>query len=181
MATVTFDGFGDLESALKELDNVTQKQIIRKAARIGMKPVFDEVKLGIASRWGDRSGALQDSVKMRVNFPRNATWADVVASVGVFRIRSLEPLAEAYYPGGYIGAATLAYWWEHGIQPHALGKKAKRARGKGQESGGMHPGQAARPVLRPTMDANVEIVTARTGNVLAYEIERAFRKQSSKK
>lgn len=176
-ASVDFDGFDEFEKMLNELENVAQKKVLRKAARIGAQPVLAEVKRGIETRWGDRSGALRDSVRMRVNFPKSATWADVIASVGVFRIRSLEPLAEAYYPGVYIGAATLAYWWEHGISAHALGKRAKRERGKHQDIGGMHPGQAARPVLRPAMDANVDIVTARTAAVLGDELDKALRKK----
>lgn len=109
---VTFDmsGLDELEKALKELDNVTQKKVLRRAVREGAKPVLDEALSGVRNKWGERSGALHDSVKLKTSAPKNKKWADMIASVGVFRIRALEPLADAWYPGGYIGAPTLAYF-----------------------------------------------------------------------
>lgn len=178
---VTFDmsGLDELEKALKELDNVTQKKVLRRAVREGAKPVLDEALSGVRNKWGERSGALHDSVKLKTSAPKNKKWADMIASVGVFRIRALEPLADAWYPGGYIGAPTLAYFFEKGVQPHSLGKKSRAGsesrRGK-DTGGGQHPGLPARPVLRQSMDNNVEIVMARTGNVLGREIDKVLKK-----
>lgn len=178
--SVDFDmsGLDELEKALEDLELVESKRVLRKAAREGANPVLDDVKNGMKSRWGDRSGALQDSVKLSVSAPKNKKWADIIASVGVFRIRSLEELASAWYKKGYIGAPNIAYWFEMGVQPHSLGKRARADRGKGQEEGSMHPGIPARPVIRHAMDNNVEVVVNRVRNVLAAEIDRVIRKKS---
>lgn len=170
---VTFDvsGLDDLESALADLGAVSSKKVLRRAAREGAKPILAEAQRGIKNRWGDKSGALHDSVKLSVSMPKNPKFAEAVASIGVFRVRELEQFAEEYYPDGYIGAPNLAYWFEYGIQPHSLGKKSKAKTGK-DTGGGDHPGIPARPVIRPSMDNNVEITINRAKNILAYEIDR---------
>lgn len=175
-ASFEFEGFDNFEKSLSELDLITQKKVMRKAVRIGMEPVLQQVKAQISSRWGEKSGVLKDSVALRTSAPNKKSWADMIASVGVFRRPSLEELARAYYKNGYIGAPTLAYWFEYGVQAHSLGKKARAKRGKGQDAGAMHDGIAAKPVLRPVMDANVDLVNIRLANVLGNEIDKAMRK-----
>ncbi|WP_417536334.1 hypothetical protein [Methylophaga sp.] len=170
-------GLADLESAMKGLEVATQKQVMRSAVRKGMEPVYNQTKINVQSRWGERSGVLHDSVRLRTTAPKNKKWADIIGSVGVYRIRSLEPLAKAYYPTGYyITAPVLAYWFELGTQPHKLSRKSKAAREK-DNGGGLHPGMPAKPVLRPTMDANVEITLTRTSNVLGTAIDRKVGKK----
>ena len=174
MSKVSYDlsGLDELERALAEMGQVASKKVLRKSAREGAKPAFEEVQRGVRSRWGDNSGALHDSVRLKTSAPRNPTWAEMIASVGVFRIRALEAIAnEAYYKGKYVSAPVLAYWNEYGIQPHDLGKKSRADRGK-ETGGGYHPGQSAIPVIRPAMDANVEIMMRRTANVLKSEIDK---------
>lgn len=168
-------GLDDLEKDLKMLDFSDQKKVLRKAVRESMQPVLTQTKQQIASRWGDKSGALQESVKLTTSMPKNKKWADVIASVGVFRVAQWNEVANLYYQGGYVGAPTLAYWFEHGIAPHSLTKRAKRARGKNQESK-IHPGIPAKPVLRPTMDANIDIITGRLSNILGREIDKRIGK-----
>lgn len=171
---VNFDmsGLDELDSALRGMEVVAQKKVLRKAVREGAKPTFNDIQREVKQKWGDNSGALHDSVKLRTSAPRNPTWADMIASIGIVRIRALEAIAnEAYYNGKYVSAPTLAYWWEYGIQPHDLGKRSRADRGK-STGGGMHPGQQAVPVLRPAMDRNVEIMTRRTANILRYELEK---------
>ena len=173
---VSIEGLDELESALSSLELVAQKKVLRKAAREGMKPALSEAQRGVKSKWGELSGALHDSVRMRISAPKNKKWADVIGSIGVFRIRPLESIAMAWYSKGYVGAPTLAYWFEFGVQPHSLGKRSRRERGK-STGGGEHPGIPAKPVLRPAMDNNVDIITARTGNVLGHEIDKITKKQ----
>lgn len=175
--TVSVDssGFDELDSMFNELELVVQKKVLRKAVREGAKPALADVQAGVLNRWGERSGVLHDSVKLRVSLPKNKKWADAVASVGIFRIRPLEELAKAYYPSGYVGAPTLAHWYEMGIQPHSLGKRSRADRGK-STGGGMHPGMPARPVLRSAMDNNVNIITTRTANVLGSAIDKIKKK-----
>ena len=179
---VNFDmsGLDELEKALKDLELVESKKVLRRAVREGAKPVLNDIKSGMKSRWGDNSGALQDSVKLSVSAPKNKKWADVIASIGVFRIRSLEAMAGAWYKKGYVGATNLAYWFEYGVQPHSLGKKSRAGSDERRErdtGGGQHPGIPARPVIRPAMDNNLEIVMHRTQAVLASEIDRVIRKR----
>lgn len=182
MSTVSVktQGFDDIDDMFNDLELVAQKKVLRKAVREGGQPALADAKAGVLNRWGERSGVLHDSVKLRVSLPKNKKWADAVASIGIYRIRPLEALAEAYYPDGYIGAPNLAYWYEYGIQPHSLAKKSRAGSetrsSKGQESGAMHPGMPARPVIRASMDNNVEIITNRTANVLRYEIDRISKK-----
>ena len=176
--TFGLEGLAELEKTMADLEVATQKQVMRSAVRKGMEPVFNQTKAGIKARWGDKSGALHDSVRLKTSSPKNPTWADIIGSVGVFRIRSLEAIAKEFYPTGYyITAPVLAYWFEFGTQPHKLSRKSKAARGK-DNGGGMHPGMPARPVLRPTMDSNVEITLARTANVLGTAIDRKVGKSS---
>lgn len=180
--TVSVDasGFDELDSMFNELELVAQKKVLRKAVREGAQPALTDAKSGVLNRWGERSGALHDSVKLSVSTPKNKKWADAVASIGIFRIRPLEALAEAYYPDGYIGAPTLAYFYEFGTQPHSLAKRSRAGsadrQSKGQDSGGMHPGMPAKPVIRASMDNNVEIITTRTANVLKAAIDKISKK-----
>lgn len=178
--SVSASGFEDIDSLFNDLDLVVQKKVLRKAVREGAQPALADAKSGVSSRWGERSGVLHDSVKLRVTLPKNKKWADAVASVGVFRIRPLEELAKAYYPKGYIGAPLLAYWYEFGIQPHSMAKRSRAGseerRSKGQDAGAMHPGMPARPVIRQSMDNNVDIITMRTANVLKDAIDKISKK-----
>ncbi|CAM0041804.1 hypothetical protein VPHK394_0008 [Vibrio phage K394] len=178
--SVSAKGFDEIDSLFDELDLVAQKKVLRKAVREGAQPALADAKSGVSSRWGERSGVLHDSVKLRVTVPKNKKWADAVASIGIFRIRPLEELAKAYYPDGYIGAPLLAYWFEFGVSPHSLAKRSRAGsaerQSKGQDAGAMHPGMPARPVIRPSLDNNVEIITTRTANVLKAAIDKISKK-----
>lgn len=171
-SVITFDvaGLDELERALDELELVASKKVIRKAVRKGVDPVLTEIKQSASSRWGEMSGALNDSIKVRVSAPKRQTWADIIASVGVFRLKPIEQLAAAWYPDGYIGAPTLAHWFEYGVQPHSLGGRSRA--GTSRSTGALHPGIPAKPVIRPAMDNNVDIVISRTASVLGDEIDR---------
>ena len=186
-ATVTIEGLSDLEDMLNELDVITQRKVLRKAARNAMQPVLQQTKQQVSSRWGELSGALEASVLIKTSAPKNKGWADLVASVGIFDVASWKEVANLYYPGGYIGAPTAAYWFEYGVQPHSLTKKARAEQGPSesnrtgrnsrlQDSGRMHPGITAKPVLRPVMDANIDIVNARVSNILGAELDRVLKK-----
>ncbi|HIF9075737.1 TPA: hypothetical protein ACX6NV_000568 [Photobacterium damselae] len=170
---VGLEGFDDLEWQLKELDNVAQKKVLRSALRKSGAPVLSDVKNNAESQWGQQSGVTQESIKMRVKFPKNPKYADVIAEIGVFRIRGLEKISGEYMP-----APIKAYWLEHGVQPHALGKGANVSSSKSQEAGLSHPGYEAKPVIRPSLDDNINQVLNTQKLELNKSITRAIKKKN---
>lgn len=173
--SIDIDGFDELEQQLKELEMITQKRVLRSAMRRSAQPVYGAIVANARARWGEKSGVTQESIKLRVKFPKNAKWADVIAEVGVFRIRRLELIADDKMP-----APQKAYWLEHGTQPHALGKGANLDIGKNQDVGLQHPGTPAKPVIRPAMDAQVSNALSIQKEFLGQAIDRAIKKQGRK-
>ena len=179
---IKLDGFAELEKALGEMTVPTQKKIMRKALRKGGEPLLNKIQSDVESRWGDESGVLRRSVKMRTNFPtKRRGVADGYVNIGVFRIKSLEPMGEAHYGRTYIGAANLAYWFEKGVQSHSLYKKSRARRGdrhaKYQTLGGQHPGIAAQPIMRQDFDAYQDKLLDGVKDVMGAEIEKAWKKR----
>ncbi|EIU1713206.1 hypothetical protein L4I06_005098, partial [Salmonella enterica] len=71
-----------------------------------------------------------------------------------------------------------AWWLEHGVEPHATGGGAKRARGKHQDRGIQHPGIVAKPFIRPAFDSNLEQVMASQKEALGRLIDKALKKHA---
>lgn len=105
--TTSFDvsGFDELESQLANLDLAVQKKVLREVARTSAQPVLADTQLLYEQNWDHDTGQLGESIKLRVSIPRNPTWADVVASVGVFKNYKVQVAA-----GKAIDAPVYAYW-----------------------------------------------------------------------
>ncbi|EHL2773810.1 hypothetical protein KCE64_004806, partial [Salmonella enterica subsp. enterica serovar Hvittingfoss] len=75
-------------------------------------------------------------------------------------------------------APVVAWWLEHGVEPHATGGGAKRARDKHQDRGIQHPGIAAKPFIRPAFDSNLEQIMASQKEALGRLIDKALKKHA---
>lgn len=183
---VSFDvaGFDELEEQLSELEAVVQRRVLREVARTSAMPVLTDTLSLYESNWNHDTGQLGESIKLRVSVPRNPTWADVVASVGVFKNYKVQVAA-----GKELDAPVYAYWLEHGTNGHSLaagaklreystGKKKrekKRIKRPHQWEGEQHPGIDARPFIRPAFDRHIEDAFEIQRTTLAAAIDRALR------
>lgn len=186
-ATFELDGFDILERQLAELEVVAQKRILRKAVAEAAEPIRATMLANYRQHWGSDTGQLDESIRTRVSVPRNPTWADVVASVGVFKVRKIQKLA-----GKDIDAPVYAYWLEHGTRPHSLASAAslkkystgakrrehKRIDRPDQSAGLQHPGIIAKPFIRPAFDINVERALEIEKTTLSIAIDQAIRRAS---
>ena len=161
------DGFAELERQLVQLEMAAQKKVLRKAVRQSALPMVAKMKSGITSQGHIETGLLYDSVKIKTSLPKNATYADAIAEVGVYRNRSGQQAA-----GRAIDPPVYAYWLEFGVEPHATGKSSKRQRGGG--GGVQHPGFPAQPFIRPVFDGNVQAALNTQKTVLSQAIDRAL-------
>jgi len=173
--TTSFDvsGFDELESQLANLDLAVQKKVLREVARTSAQPVLADTQLLYEQNWD------------RVSIPRNPTWADVVASVGVFKNYKVQVAA-----GKAIDAPVYAYWLEHGTREHSLAsgaslkkhsdsaKAQKRAHLRRDRPGQeilIHPGIEARPFIRPAFDRHIEDALEIQRTTLSAAIDKALR------
>ena len=166
--TIEMDGFKELERQLGELEIVAQKRVLRQTARASSKPIEADLKQNIQKQNHVDTGNLLESVKTRVTFPQNTNYANVFASTGVFKNR------KTMAASGKMDAPVYAYWLEYGTEAHALGKSAKRKRGKYQNKGLMHPGIPAKPFIRPAFDSNTEQAISIQKKELSKAIDRAL-------
>ncbi|ELP3920196.1 HK97 gp10 family phage protein [Escherichia coli] len=169
--TFDLDGFDDLEKQLQGLEIVTQRQVLRKAAKQSAAPVLPKMIANYNGSWGSDTGQLANSFSIRVTIPKNPTFADVFASVGVFRNRTVQAAS-----GKNMNAPQIAYWLEAGVEPHSLGVGARRSYGKGQNKGNFHPGIPAKPFMRPAFDASVDGVLEKQKTILSELIDKELRK-----
>ncbi|EAO8184580.1 hypothetical protein AHV57_28640 [Salmonella enterica] len=167
------DGLQALDEQLGELSGVVQAKILRKVVREAMQPVLSATIRNYTSEWHSVTGQLENSFGLRVRIPKNNTWADVIASVGVFTNKRLKEQT-----GSRMDAPLVAWWLEHGVEPHATGNGAKRARDKHQDRGIQHPGIAAKPFIRPAFDSNLEQIMASQKEALGRLIDKALEKHA---
>lgn len=179
-------GFDELEKQLEQLELATQKRILRQAVRESAKPIEDQMRTAFHQQWDDETGQLAGSIATRVTIPRNPTFADVVASVGVYKNRSVQLAA-----GKEIDAPVYAYWLEHGTRAHSLAgssslreysagprrRERKRIDRPDQGEGGQHPGITAGPFIRPSFDSRIEASLEIQKTTLSDAIDRALRRQ----
>ncbi len=167
------DGLKELEKQLKELELVAQKRVLRQAARASAKPIEQDIRSQAQAHGHVDTGNLVESIKTRTSIPKNQSFADVFATTGVFKNR------KAMKASGKMDAPVYAYWLEFGVEPHALGKSAKRERGTHQEKGLWHPGIQAKPFIRPAFDKNTEKSLQIQKNELSKAIDRALQRGNS--
>ena len=167
-ARMEMDGLKALDEQLRFLDFKQQKTVLRKTSRESAKPVQQAMKQKINSLGHVDSGLLLESVKTRVTFPKNPRWADVVASVGIFKDNSMMRRF-GLNPAKDMPPTVYGYWLEHGVQPHRTGLRSNVSSGRNIGTGLMHPGIPARPFIRPSFDARlndvVGIIKTGTGPV----------------
>ena len=131
--TVNVKGLSDLAKFLDELTPKIQKNVMRQALRAGMKPVQDEAKANVAVA----TGVLQKGLKISTNVKNGV----VIASL------------KAKGKHGF-----LAQFVEFGTAAHRINAK----KGGALSFGGSvvqsveHPGQKARPFMRPALDARAQ-------------------------
>ena len=172
--TMEVDGLKELEKQLKYLDNLTQKKVLRKATRESAKPIQQKIEQNVSSMGHVDTGLLSESIKTRVSFPKNRTWADVVASVGIFKLNSLMRQF-GLDPKKDMPPTVYGWWLEHGTQPHKTGSGSS-VRGDRQDKGLMHPGIQAKPFIRPAFDTQLNSTVGIQKNVLSKEIDKAIQK-----
>ncbi len=160
------DGLKELEAQLKELELVTQKRVLRQAARASAKPIEKEMRDTAQAKGHVDTGNLIESIKTRTSIPKNQSFADVFATTGVFKNRRSSKAT------GRMPAPVYAYWLEFGVEPHATGKSANLDRGVNQDNGLMHPGIKAKPFIRPSFDNN----TQRSLEIQKTELSKAIDK-----
>ena len=168
-AYLTIEGLDKLEAQFNQLDSVMQGKVLRKVVKAAMQPVLAATVASYRTQWQGETGLLAESFRLRVKLPKKPTWADAIASVGVFRNRQAQEKA-----GRKLDPPVYAYWLEHGVEPHATGDGAKRGRDKKQGSGLQHPGFAARPFLRPAFDANLSRILQTEITLLNQLIDKAL-------
>lgn len=180
---IQLDGFAELEKQLAHLELSMQKNVLRQTARDAADPIRKQMLSNYQSRWRHDSGQLGESFAVKVTIPRNPTYADVVASVGVFKKRSVQVAA-----GKEIDAPVYAYWLEYGTRAHSLATKAslrqystgkkkqikRRISRPDQESGNQHPGFAAGPFIRPAFDSHLQQALDIQKNTLSAAIDKAL-------
>lgn len=166
---MALSGFAELERQLESIDISKQKSILRKVVKESAAPMLPKMKTGVTSQNLRDTGLLYDSIKLKTSIPKRGTWADVIAEVGVYKNSSGQVAA-----GRKIDPPVYAYWLEHGVEPHALGKQARRGSNRNQDSGLYHPGFSAKPFIRPAFDSNLENALNIQKRVLNEAIDRAL-------
>lgn len=133
--TVNVKGLSDLAAFLDQLAPKLQKNVMRQALRAGMKPVQDEAKA--TSQFADKTGALRKGLKVSTRVKGGVITASLKAK-------------------GKHG--FLAQFVEFGTAAHRIDAK----KGGALSFGGSavesveHPGQKARPFMRPALDARAQ-------------------------
>ena len=167
-----YDGFDELEKQIASLDLLTQKRVQRKTLRESSKPIESAMHQNVRSQGHVDSGVLDESIKTRVSFPKNSNYATAVASIGVFKLNNVMAKA-GMDPKKDMPRTMVAYWLEHGVQPHYTGKGSNADRGN-RDSGQKHPGIPAQPFIRPAFDQRVDSTLILQKSILAKEIDRAI-------
>ena len=182
ITNVDVSGFDELEKQLGNLELAMQKKVLREVARTSAQPVLADTLALYQTNWNNDTGQLGESIKLRVSIPRNPTFADVFASVGVFKNRAVQVAS-----GKAIDAPVYAYWLEHGTREHSLAsgaslksysvstKRAHRRKTRPEQTALIHPGIEAKPFIRPAFDRHIEDALAIQRTTLSEAIDRALR------
>lgn len=169
-AWLTLDGFDELEKQLQSLSIVAQKRILRTVVKEAAAPLLPKMIANFNGNWNNDTGQLVNSFAIRATIPKNATFADAFASVGVFKNRKVQDAS-----GKEMDAPQIAYWLETGVDPHSLGTKARLSTNKGQKKGRKHPGIPAKPFIRPAFDSNIEQMLGTEKTLLSELIDKALK------
>ena len=143
MSDTTVTGLSDLNALLQTLPVKFEKNILKGALRAGMKPVLIDAKAGASVA----SGVMRAGLKVSAN----SKGGQVTASI------------KAKGKHGF-----LANFVEYGTAAHRIGAEA----GGALSFGGSvvrhvdHPGQRARPFMRPALDSQAGAALLATGEYI---------------
>jgi HK97 gp10 family phage protein len=126
-------GGRELDAFLQTLSAKVEKNIMRSALRQGANVFRDDVRANIDAQGLRDSGDLRRSVKVSTN----SKGGTVTSSLRVGN-------KKAFY----------AHMLEFGVQAHST-KKGASVRSGRNPSANPHPGFAAKPFMRPTLDTKV--------------------------
>lgn len=169
------DGLRELDNQMQSLSLIAQKQVLRKATRESAKPILRKMEQNVASLGHVDTGLLKESLKTRITFPKKRTFADVVASIGIFKLNSLMRQF-GLNPMKDMPPTVYGYWLEYGVQPHRTGSGSNVSSAGNHGSGLMHPGIPARPFIRTAFDSQLTSTLGIQKTVLTKEIDKALRK-----
>lgn len=158
----------DLLADLEGLKKALRNRILKRAIGAGTKLILREAK----ARAPRETGLLRKSLGRKVKVYRNS--GTVVGIVGP-RAGFKETVTRSrgrWLPGPVVSdPIRYAHLVELGTRPHALGKGSNLR--KGRQSGHTHPGAAARPFLRPAVQALGTQVRAAIAREVAAGLAKA--------
>lgn len=146
--TVTIKGLSELQKFLDELPAKMERNVVRGGLRAGAKVVMDgaqslapvgEPSATVARRYGGRSGALRDSIRIKTG----ARGGKVTASVVVGG------------KGKWGADVFYARFVEYGTRPHWITSRKNGALSIGGIAFAKavhHPGARPQPFMRPALD-----------------------------
>lgn len=149
--------FKDLEKLLKQLPEPLAKKALEDAARAGANLLRREIR----ARAPQGEGKLKRNILVKKN--KRTKYA-------------------VNYKVGVAGKIYYAHFIEFGTSPHLIAAKRKKLLTDGQEAFGkevQHPGQSARPFLRPAVDAKGQEAIATFGQKLSETVLREATKLAS--
>jgi len=154
---VHVEGLDRLEKALLGLPDAVCKKALRQAVKAGADIFLTDMRM----RARVRTGKMVHDLKARVSV--RATKGSVSADIGARDDRK---------KGGH---AYLARFQEFGTKPHVI--RARKGKALLVPGGGFvyqvsHPGQPARPFIRPAFDSRKDQVVDVLGKTLGDFIER---------
>jgi HK97 gp10 family phage protein len=145
--TYTIKGGKELDALLQKLPIEVEQKILRNGLNAGAKVIRDEARR-LAPH---KSGAMANSIKTASSLDQNA--GQVVVKV---RLRGRH--------------AFLGYFMEYGVLPHMIWVKSKMSlviNGVAIGRQVMHPGFAARPFMRPALDAKAQEAVQVVGDYMS--------------
>lgn len=140
-------GLSELNTVFDQLADKLRKNVMRGALRAGMKPIQQDAKAHAAHASGEMAKGLKISAKIK----------------GTVVVASLQSKGKHGY---------MAKWVEFGTAAHRISAKDGGALAF---SGGLvqhvdHPGEAARPFMRPAMDARAADAVVAAAEYIKYRL-----------
>lgn len=167
-----------LEYSFLALGKRVVKKILRKEAKLALKPMMRTMRTNAPVR----SGLLRKSIGIQVKAYANALWAAVGPRHG-FRAVITNPERGGTFLANPIGYARLV---EYGTRPHSVIRGTRLMRRKGTpkpgetpagdipRGPGRHPGTAPRPFMRKAYEAHRSSAVQAFADGVVKSIEAAW-------
>ena len=145
MADINVTGLAELQAFLDTLPAKVEQNILRGALRAGAKPILEDAKAG--AQESTKTGLMRDGLKITTKAKKGTVTVSIKA-------------------GGK--HAYLAKFVEFGTAAHRIDPKngGVLSFGGGFARHVDHPGQRAKPFLRPAFDAQSENAVVATGEYI---------------